>query len=297
MTKPILFKKLEALDIPFHKDTPTRFRHGGTNGERLSDKLLCGELLERNITPQKKLELYRSIVTNAIRLRKFQLNRRDRYDSHGFTAALSESLGINIKVLQRLIKGMRTELCLSLVNSPQKGDEFWKCVRSYIEAYSHPPSLTPYNINELTAQFNKRDIKGFYQELYRVNERKSSKQNNEVSTQDEEWNTESDEDGKQNSRQIGAFLSYEIGALFAYYKPHYSESGSDSNKQPDNRPLSDFDKLLLDSKIRNVPQVEQFKKILELTGIRINKSILSTHRNMIVYGEPYDDEINTEVEG
>ena len=55
-----------------------------------------------------------------------------------------------------------------------------------------------------------------------------------------------------------------------------------------------MDKILLEGRKNDVPQPNQVESIINLTGIKIDHSIISLHRNMVVYGIPYDQDIGVE---
>lgn len=231
-----------------------RARAGRTKGKGYFNSLSLATAEGEN--SRKKDALYHRIVAEAVLLRTHGEGAYiGRYAAKGYLAEAADNLTLSVITFRECIRAMRIDLVYGY--QPDKNKAFSQFFISVAEEFlkantdSLPSTLRPKMAVRLDMEWNRESPATFYRTTYRLV-------------------------GKQ-SRAIGIWMPYEAEVLQRYYQDRVRTGSSPSV----------FDLGVINKKLKTgQDRVEFAKQINQETGIYVERHLLTTHRNALLYGNP-----------
>lgn len=226
-------------------------RAGRGSGEIIINRRdACASLL-RYGSALRKNELYERIATRATspEIRKPHVSIPKRFSSLGFTARLSDDLGIPITTLDEIFRSMRVEAVITAQEgmTPDLGGSFNSRVYDFLKSWDYPHSRskspTLQKLNSLREGDTFFTPVNFYGVLYE----------------------------RFNNRFIGAWTTHEVDWIAQFY--------ASKTQIPSTFSLFDIEVL------RETGQARQGflpERISKQTGICVNRHVIETHTQVLL---------------
>lgn len=246
LTPPL--EMLRERGVNISGNVISHIRMGITSGTRIDYRLLCADLLDAN-SAQLKNEAYLSIALAGIKAQTFREGRASQVlNSLGHTDDIAEAMGLKPQETRRVIRAMRADMVYDNATERKVTPEFIAVATGYLYGYIKPVGIIRKDsvIFRIDDEWDGETFAGFYRLLY-----------------------------QGGPRTIGTWTPYEC-EIFSF---HYKEMARRQN------PLSDFDRLMLKSRISSTPPEKLVGRIKETTGIEIDRAVMEEHRDFLVYGK------------
>src|SRR3989338_3171045 len=231
----------------------SRLKAGMISGERTDWRLDTSRILEKDNAGLKNT-FYEQITQVGLQERRFNTapQRAHVLKSDHYVEDVAKALGQDPQVLRRCIRGMRADMALTQVDSPNSDlfRQFSEATERFIDSnHRLPPSMHSPGVNRLDQVWDHITVEDFYRNIYAVS------------------------DGR---RTIGSWTPYEMETLSRFYKQQIAQGNH----------LTPLDRLVLDSYTNGAPASSIVAEVVRSTGIAIDEQVIEQHRNVLVYGRP-----------